>query len=198
MFPSPMYVSSLRTFAWGMVHVEDHQYSVFGRFIAISESNCEIVHIALIGRFRGYASRYAATSFEAGRPRMCIAEGSGLDTQRLGENFAGVAAHGEQVALFFDAHLFLTHPEVRDMFPVSMATQRDRFLTALGRIVADAGDTGALAPFLRDLGKDHRKFGALAAHYPAVGESLIATLKHFTGAGWTSELEQNWVDAYTV
>ena len=129
---------------------------------------------------------------------MCIAEGSGLDTQRLGENFAGVAAHGEQVALFFYAHLFLTHPEVRDMFPVSMATQRDRFLTALGRIVADAGDTGALAPFLQDLGRDHRKFGTVAAHYPAVGESLLATLKHFTGAAWTPDLEQAWLEAYLL
>lgn len=121
-----------------------------------------------------------------------------MDTQRLGENFAGVAAHGEQVALFFYAHLFLAHPEVRDMFPVSMAVQRDRFLSALGRIVADAGDAGVLAPFLEDLGRDHRKFGTVAAHYPAVGESLIATLKHFTGAAWTPELEQAWLEAYTL
>lgn len=84
------------------------------------------------------------------------------------------------------------------MFPVSMATQNDRFLGALGRIVADAGDTGVLAPFLRDLGRDHRKFGALAGHFPVVGESLIATLKHFTGTGWTPELEQAWLEAYTV
>lgn len=127
-----------------------------------------------------------------------MAEGSRLDTQRLGENFAGVAAHGEQVALFFYAHLFLAHPEVRDMFPVSMATQNDRFLGALARIVADAGDTGVLAPYLRDLGRDHRKFGALAGHFPVVGESLIATLKHFTGTAWTPELEQAWLEAYTV
>jgi NAD(P)H-flavin reductase/hemoglobin-like flavoprotein len=121
-----------------------------------------------------------------------------VDTPLLKANFARVAAHGDQVALFFYAHLFLGHPETRDMFPVSMSTQRDRLLNALGRIVADVGDTGVLVPFLQDLGRDHRKFNVLAAHYPAVGESLIATLKHFSGAEWTPELQQTWLDAYGV
>jgi NAD(P)H-flavin reductase/hemoglobin-like flavoprotein len=121
-----------------------------------------------------------------------------VDTQRLKDNFARVAAHGDQVALFFYSHLFLGHPETRDMFPVSMSAQRDRLLNALGHIVADVGDTGSLVPFLQDLGRDHRKFNVLPEHYPAVGEALIATLKHFSGAEWSPELEQTWLEAYTV
>lgn len=31
---------------------------------------------------------------------------------------------GDEVPLFFYSHLFLSHPEVRQMFPVSMAAQR--------------------------------------------------------------------------
>jgi NAD(P)H-flavin reductase/hemoglobin-like flavoprotein len=121
-----------------------------------------------------------------------------VDTQRLKDNFARVAVHGDQVALFFYSHLFLGHPETRDMFPIAMGTQRDRLLNALGRIVADVGDTGSLVPFLQDLGRDHRKFNVLPGHYPAVGDALIATLRHFSGADWTPELEQNWLEAYTV
>lgn len=60
------------------------------------------------------------------------------------------------------------------------------------------GDTGSLVPFLQDLGRDHRKFNVLPEHYPAVGDALIATLRHFSGAEWTPELEQNWLEAYTV
>jgi hypothetical protein len=41
--------------------------------------------------------------------------------RRLKENFARVAMHGDEVALFFCSDLFLRHPETRDMFPVSMA-----------------------------------------------------------------------------
>jgi NAD(P)H-flavin reductase/hemoglobin-like flavoprotein len=121
-----------------------------------------------------------------------------VDERRLKESFARVAAHGDQVALFFYSHLFLGHPELRDMFPVSMADQRDRLLNALGRIVADVSSHEALVPFLQGLGRDHRKFGALAEHYPAVGASLLATLAHFSGSAWTEDLAMDWTEAYTL
>jgi NAD(P)H-flavin reductase/hemoglobin-like flavoprotein len=121
-----------------------------------------------------------------------------LDPERLKRNFARVAAHGDEVPLFFYSHLFLNHPEVRGMFPVSMAAQRDRLLSALGRIVAEAADTDRLVPFLQGLGRDHRKFGTVAAHYPAVGESLLATLAYFSGSEWTPDLAQEWTEAYTL
>jgi NAD(P)H-flavin reductase len=121
-----------------------------------------------------------------------------VDERRLKENFARVAAYGDEVALFFYSHLFLTHPAVRDMFPVSMAGQRDRLLNALGRIVSDVSSHEALVPYLQGLGRDHRKFGALAEHYPAVGASLIATLAHFSGPAWTEDLARDWTEAYTL
>ncbi len=37
-----------------------------------------------------------------------------------------------------------------------------------------------------------------AAHYPAVGEALLATLRHFSGDAWTDELQENWATAYGV
>ena len=84
------------------------------------------------------------------------------------------------------------------MFPVSMAGQRDKLLNALGRIVPDVSSHDTLLPFLRGLGRDHRKFGTVAEHYPAVGASLIATLKHFNGPSWTEDLAQDWTEAYGV
>jgi len=121
-----------------------------------------------------------------------------VDEQRLKESFARVATYGDEVPLFFYSHLFLTHPETREMFPVSMAGQRDKLLNALGRIVSDVSSHDSLLPFLRGLGRDHRKFGAVAEHYPAVGASLIATLKHFNGPSWTEELARDWTAAYGV
>lgn len=121
-----------------------------------------------------------------------------MDPERLKRNFARVAAHGDEVPLFFYSHLFLTHPEVRGLFPVSMAVQRDRLFSALGRIVSEAADTDRLVPILEGLGRDHRKFGTVAAHYPAVGESLLATIAYFSGAEWTPELAQEWTEAYTL
>jgi NAD(P)H-flavin reductase len=123
---------------------------------------------------------------------------STVDEQRLKESFARVATYGDEVPLFFYSHLFLAHPETRALFPVSMAGQRDKLVHALGRIVSDVSNHDSLLPFLRDLGRDHRKFAAVADHYPAVGASLIATLKHFHGPSWTEDLAQDWTEAYGV
>lgn len=121
-----------------------------------------------------------------------------MDPGRLKESFARVAQHGDQVALFFYSDLFLRYPDTRDLFPVSMAAQRDRLLQALGRIVAEADRIDDLAAFLRGLGRDHRKFGAIADHFGPVGDSLLATLAHFSGVDWTPELAAEWTAAYQL
>jgi NAD(P)H-flavin reductase len=121
-----------------------------------------------------------------------------VDERRLKESFARAAAYGDEVALFFYSHLFISHPEVREMFPISMVNQRDKLLNALGRIVAEVSSYETLVPFLQGLGRDHRKFGTLAEHYPAVGASLLATLAHFNGTAWNGELARDWTEAYTV
>jgi NAD(P)H-flavin reductase/hemoglobin-like flavoprotein len=121
-----------------------------------------------------------------------------VDARRLRSSFAAVARYGDEVPLFFYSHLFLSHPETRDMFPVAMAGQRDKLVAALGQVVANVDDLDGLVPFLQQLGRDHRKFGAVAAHYPAVGASLLATLEHFLGGDWTPELAAEWGAAYEL
>jgi NAD(P)H-flavin reductase len=120
-----------------------------------------------------------------------------VDIPAMRANFAKAAATGDEAPLYFYSHLFLSHPETRQMFPVSMAHQRDRLFTALGDVVARVDDLDALVPILQQLGRDHRKFGTLAAHYPAVGASLLATLEHFDDR-WTPELAKDWTEAYTL
>lgn len=119
-----------------------------------------------------------------------------LDVARLKESFARIAMYGDEVPLHFYADLFLKHPETREMFPVSMLTQRSHLVDALVKIVASVDRADELQAFLGDLGRDHRKFGVLADHYGAVGASLLATFAHFSGDAWTPELEADWTGAY--
>ncbi|MDL9978358.1 globin domain-containing protein [Microbacterium sp. ASV49] len=121
-----------------------------------------------------------------------------MDTDALKRSWAQVAAHGDAVPGYFYAHLFLAHPEARDLFPVTMATQRDRLVKALGHMVSNVDHVGDVVPYIQDLGRDHRKFGTVAAHYPMVGASLLATLKHFLGDTWTPELASDWAEAYNL
>jgi NAD(P)H-flavin reductase/hemoglobin-like flavoprotein len=106
--------------------------------------------------------------------------------------------HGDELTLFFYSDLFIKHPEVRDMFPVSMTAQRGHFADALVKIVSQVDRVDELRLFLQGLGRDHRKFGAVAEHYGAVRDSLLTTIQHFCGPSWTPELAGDWKAAYEL
>lgn len=119
-----------------------------------------------------------------------------MDAQALQRSWDQVTMHGEKVPLYFYSHLFISYPAVRSMFPLSMANQRDKLFSALGRIVSHADQLENDAEFLRHLGRDHRKYGVVPEHYNAVGASLCATLKHFLGPAWDEDLAAHWTAAY--
>ncbi|GAA3513037.1 FAD-binding oxidoreductase [Aeromicrobium panaciterrae] len=121
-----------------------------------------------------------------------------MTARDLQDSWDRVTRHGEKVPLYFYSYIFVSHPEVRSMFPLSMASQRDKFVSALGRIVSHADRIEDDADFLRHLGRDHRKFAVVAEHYDAVGASLCATLKHFLGPAWDEDLAAQWTAAYQV
>jgi NAD(P)H-flavin reductase/hemoglobin-like flavoprotein len=121
-----------------------------------------------------------------------------VDVLRLKDSFSKIAMHGDEVPLFFYSDLFIKHPETRDLFPISMKAQREHLIGALAQIVSQVDRVDELSVFLQGLGRDHRKFGALAEHYDVVGDSLLATLAHFAGDTWTPELAADWKDAYNL
>jgi len=121
-----------------------------------------------------------------------------MDSARLKASWARVVAFGAPVPGFFYARLFLAYPQLRELFPVSMAAQQDRLVAALGRIVSTVDDGAAVAPIAAQLGRDHRKFAVRPEHYPMVGEALLATLEYFLGEDWTPELASDWAAAYTL
>ncbi len=120
-----------------------------------------------------------------------------MDVPAMRASFAKAAAAGDEAPLYFYSWLFLNHPEIRRMFPVSMMHQRDQLFAALGTAVTRIDDLDSLVPVLERLGRDHRKFRTLPAHYPALGASLLATLEHFDD-GWNDELAASWTAAYDL
>ncbi|MPY56524.1 globin domain-containing protein [Streptomyces spongiae] len=107
-----------------------------------------------------------------------------------------VEPYATEMTVYFYAILFARYPEVRPLFPPGMDTQRDRLLRALLRIVELIDDPEGLARFCGHLGRDHRKFGTLSAHFPAVGECLLASLARYAGPAWTPDLAAAWTKAY--
>ncbi len=121
-----------------------------------------------------------------------------MNTDALKYSWEQVAKSGDEVPLYFYSHLFLSHPEVRAMFPIAMAGQRDKLVGALGQIVSNVDQLDEVTAFIQQLGRDHRRFSVVPDHYNAVGASLLATLKQFLGAAWTDELAADWAAAYGV
>ena len=121
-----------------------------------------------------------------------------MDTAALQRSWDRVTTHGHAVPLYFYSHVFVSHPEVRSMFPLQMSGQRDKFVSALGRVVSHVDQIEKDATFLQHLGRDHRKYAVITEHYNAVGASLFATLKHFLGSEWNEDLAADWAEAYQI
>ncbi|GAA1954294.1 globin domain-containing protein [Catenulispora subtropica] len=130
------------------------------------------------------------------------AGGTDLDPARvpalIRDSFALVGDIADKVVAHFYALVFTEAPAVRDMFPPMMDAQRDRLFQALVRVVAAADHPDSLADYLRQLGRDHRKFGAKPEHYDVVWRCLISALKRFAGPGWTPDMDMAWLAAYQL
>ncbi|MGO9217575.1 MAG: globin domain-containing protein [Streptosporangiaceae bacterium] len=117
-------------------------------------------------------------------------------TEAITHTFSLVSRAGDGAVAYFYGRLFAENPELRPMFPAAMDAQRDRLFRALARIVHSLSTPEQMEPYLSQLGLDHRKYGVLTEHYPAVGQALLATLRRFSGDAWTPGAEAAWAGAY--
>ncbi|WP_096284206.1 FAD-binding oxidoreductase [Mycobacterium ahvazicum] len=104
-------------------------------------------------------------------------------------------AGGELVHRFY-THWFAIDGSVRDLFPPEMAAQRAAFGHALHWVYGELVEQRAQEPvaFLAQLGRDHRKYGVLPAHYESLRRALRTTLRahlgqHSPGA-WTDAVDE--------
>jgi NAD(P)H-flavin reductase/hemoglobin-like flavoprotein len=100
----------------------------------------------------------------------------------------------ELVHRFYD-HWFALDVSVRDLFPPEMAAQRAAFGHAMRWVYGELVEQRAAEPvaFLAQLGRDHRKYGVLPAHYGTLRRALHAALReHLDQPGrgaWTAAVD---------
>lgn len=120
-----------------------------------------------------------------------------LNVKLLRSSFEAVAPKGAQLISRFYALLFDRFPQVKPLFEKTpMAEQEKKLLRSLAVIVGSLEKPELLAPYLQGLGRMHVAYGALPAHYDAVGGCLLSAMAEVAGPLWTSELEAAWREAY--
>ena len=81
----------------------------------------------------------------------------------------------------FYTQWFASDISVRDLFPPEMGGQRAAFARALHWVYGELVDQRAAEPvaFLAQLGRAHRNYGVLPAHYETLRRALFATLQDY-------------------
>jgi len=122
-----------------------------------------------------------------------------LDLTALETSFDVVAPRGDELVDVFYARLFTVAPAVQPLFAgTDLNRQKAMLLGALVLLRKSLRDLDAIVPTLRDLGARHVAYGAEPAHYPVVGEVLIASMAEIAGDAWRPEYERAWTEAYAV
>ena len=98
-----------------------------------------------------------------------------MDTAALKASWGKVAAAGDDVPLYFYSHLFLSHPEVRPMFPIQMSGQRDKLVAALGSVVSNVDELDKVAGREGGRGPDVSREGVQRDLLPIVEGSTVTT-----------------------
>jgi NAD(P)H-flavin reductase/hemoglobin-like flavoprotein len=114
------------------------------------------------------------------------------------DSWAKAEPYLPEVTQFFYGMLFTLAPTTRDFFPINMEVQRNRMVRALVHVVQMVDQPDDLVPFLRQLGRDHRKFGVIPKHYEAIGTALLAAMRTQLGPDWTPDVERAWAEAFTI
>lgn len=124
-------------------------------------------------------------------------DGGGLNVELLEQSFALVAPQADDLVSTFYDNLFTDYPDAKPLFEhTDMAKQKNMLKGGLVMVVENLRKPDVLSKALKGLGARHVKYGALPAHYPLVGNSLLKTLAQYAGSAWTDDVKDAWVGAY--
>lgn len=108
------------------------------------------------------------------------------------ESFAGLRAEPEQAMEYLFARLFAAAPALRALYPLAMTHTRSAVFRTLADLIGSRRGQEAAEAALRQLARDHRKFGVTERHFQPFFDALTATAEHCTGSDWTAETKGAW------
>ncbi|MHB1593252.1 MAG: FAD-binding oxidoreductase [Streptosporangiaceae bacterium] len=142
------------------------------------------------------SAQFARAELPQGPPVPAAPPGlDDLDRALVRESFGRLlAAPGDAIEFLF-ARLFVEHPELRGLFPLSMEQTRAALAGLLGRLIGGLDDRDASDRLLGQVARDHRKYGVHERHYEPFFDALVATVREASGPAWSGAAEAAWRSA---
>lgn len=121
------------------------------------------------------------------------------EIELIRETWAMVVPIADTAAKLFYQRLFEIDPQVKSLFAATdMAAQNEKLIDTLSVVVEKVDSFDAVIPVLRELGRNHIKYGVEARHYDSVGSALLWTLEQGLGDRFTDQARAAWTVAYAL
>ena len=107
--------------------------------------------------------------------------------------------HGETITTVFYKRLFKNHPELKDVFNMThqqQGTQPKVLANAVFKYACHIDKLALLGDTVESIAQKHSSLSIAPAHYPIVGENLLAAIKEVLGDAATPEIMNAWEEAY--
>jgi len=107
--------------------------------------------------------------------------------------------HGETLTRHFYKRMFLHNPEVAPYFnPAHQAAGRQQkaLAGAICAYAANIDNLAVLSDAVELIAQKHASLQIKPAHYPIVGENLLASIREVLGEGATDDVIGAWAEAY--
>ncbi|PJR92492.1 hypothetical protein CN878_23705 [Ochrobactrum sp. 695/2009] len=101
----------------------------------------------------------------------------------------------QKVDDLFHMRLLDTCPEIYRLFAMDIEPHERRLFHALGLILGQVRHVGAIAPTVAMLARSQKLFRLIDAHYEALAQTLVWTLRRVLGDSFTIETERAWWSA---
>ena len=113
-------------------------------------------------------------------------------------SFAAVVPLADQTGMLFYDRLFTIDPALRPLFKGDITEQSRILMGMIATAVNGLDRLDTIVPAVQALGVRHAGYGVTSAHYDTVAAALLWTLGQGLGDGFTPEVEDAWIAAYTV
>ena len=112
--------------------------------------------------------------------------------QLIRDTFELVKPMAVPVVMLFYGRLFELDPSLRHLFKTDMRTQSKKLVDTLSLVIDSLDDFEALRPRLRELGRDHHRYGTQPAHYETLTAALLWAFGQALEQDFPPEARRAW------